>query len=263
VYMNKKGYLILIAAAIFLFSSCSDKQYQVLFQQRKAITPVDTTSTVKAVTLDKYQIQPQDVLQIRNLQDIRYISNLTPISTNTEGGNAQQGESFQVEADSSVKLPALGNVKVVGLTRAQAQQKIEGLYASSLLVNPIIELKIVNLKVTLLGEVKAQGNYVLIKDKTTLIEVIGQAGGLTERADEKDVRIIRGSEKNPTIVDVDFSNILSVNDPKTVLQSGDIIYVAQNKRAARSDNLQNFTTIFQPALLLFNTALIIFTLARK
>jgi polysaccharide export outer membrane protein len=111
--------------------------------------------------------------------------------------------------------------------------------------------------------VKAQGNYVLIKDKTTLIEVIGQAGGLTERADEKDVRIIRGSEKNPTIVDVDFSNILSVNDPKTVLQSGDIIYVAQNKRAARSDNLQNFTTIFQPALLLFNTALIIFTLARK
>jgi polysaccharide export outer membrane protein len=251
--MNIKGYLFLIAAAILLFTSCSDKQYQLLFQQRNTIAPADTTTTARAVTLDRYQIQPQDALQIRNLQDIRYISNLTPISTNTDAGNAQQGETFQVEADSTVKLPALGNVKVVGLTRAEAQQKVEALYAASLLVNPIIELKIVNLKVTLLGEVKGQGNYLLIKDKTTLVEVIGEAGGLTDRADGKDIKIIRGNEKRPTVIDVDFGSIASVNDPKTILQSGDIIYVAQNRRAARTDNIH----------ILFNTALIIFTLVKK
>jgi len=137
------------------------------------------------------------------------------------------------------------------------------LYAKALLVNPIIELKIINLKVTILGEIKGQGNYQLVKDRTTLVELIGQAGGLTDQADEKDIKIIRGSEKNPTVISVDLSDIGSINNPKSILQSGDIIYIEQSKRAARNNNLQNFSVILQPALILFNTALIIFTLVKK
>jgi len=261
--MNKQCYLVLILLASFALTSCSNKQYQVLFEKRNSLAPADTTASKKVVTLDQYRIQPQDVLQIRNLQDIRYIANLMPVSSNTSGGNAQSGESFQVEEDSTVKLPALGNVKVVGLTRAEAQKKIEVLYADSLLKNPIIELKIVNLKVTLLGEVKSQGNILLVKDKTTLVEVIGQAGGLTPGANEKDIKIIRGSEKNPKVIDVDLGSITSVNDPNAILQSGDIIYVSENNRTSRTENLQNVSTIAQPLLLLFNTVLIIFDLVHK
>jgi polysaccharide export outer membrane protein len=114
-----------------------------------------------------------------------------------------------------------------------------------------------------LGEVKGQGNYQLVKDKTTLIELIGEAGGLTDKADEKNVKIIRGDEKNPNVVQVDLNNIGVINDPKMILQSGDIIYVSQSRRAARNDNLQNLSVVIQPALILFNTALIIFTLVKK
>jgi len=157
----------------------------------------------------------------------------------------------------------LGHVKVSGLTRYEAQVLIEKMYHQTLLKDPIIALKIVNLKVTLLGEVKSQGNYQLIKDKTTLVDVIGEAGGLTNNANEKDVKIIRGSAKDPKVTEVDLSDINSITDPRTVLQSGDIVYVAQSKRAARNDNLQNFSILLQPALILLNTALIIFTLVRK
>jgi polysaccharide export outer membrane protein len=115
----------------------------------------------------------------------------------------------------------------------------------------------------MLGEVKSQGNFPLVKDRTGLIEMIGEAGGLTDKANEKNIEIIRGSQSNPTVVKVDLSNISSLADPATILQNGDIIYVAQNKRAARADNLQNFSVLLQPALILFNTALIIFTLAHR
>lgn len=261
--MYKTAYAFLLLAVIFACSSCSNKQYQVLFQQKKTLAASDSAANSIAVAPTLYHIQPQDLLQIRNLQDTKFITNLAPVATNTTGGNASQGETFQVADDSTVNLPAVGKLKVVGLTRVEAQKLIQDQYAKVLLQNPIIELKIVNLKVTLLGEIKGQGNYQLVKDQTTLVELIGEAGGLTDKANEKDIKIIRGTEKQPKVIDVDLSNIATINDPKSLLQSGDIVYVSQSKRASRNDNLQNFSVILQPALILFNTALIIFTLVKK
>ena len=151
----------------------------------------------------------------------------------------------------------------MGLTRSEAQKKVETLYKDSLLRNPIIELKIINLKVTLLGEIKQQGSFPLIKDKTTLVELIGEAGGLTDKGNGSNIKIIRGSESNPKVTIADLNDINSINNPNNVLQNGDIIYISENKRASRSDNLSNFSTVFSPVLLLFNTALIILTLVRK
>jgi len=202
-------------------------------------------------------------LQIRNLQDIKYITYEAPVNASISGEAASQGQTFQVEEDGTVALPALGRVQVTGLTRVEAQKLIEDLYRKSLLKDPIIELKIVNLKVTVLGEIRGQGNYPLTKDKTTLVELIGEAGGLTDKANEKNIKIIRGTEKNFKVIEVDLDDIRAINNPATILHSGDIIYIAENKRAARGENLQNFTTVFQPLLILFNTALILYTLIHK
>jgi polysaccharide export outer membrane protein len=140
---------------------------------------------------------------------------------------------------------------------------IEDDYRKNVLKDPIIDLKITNLKVTLLGEVKAQGNYPLLKDKTNLVEMIGAAGGLTDRANEKNIKIIRGDPKNPQITEVDLSKTATLADPRLILQNDDIIYIAQNKRAVKNDQLQNINTTLQPALIILNTALIIYTLIHR
>ncbi|MEZ2334104.1 polysaccharide biosynthesis/export family protein [Mucilaginibacter sp. RCC_168] len=212
-----------------------------------------------------YRIQPQDILQIRNLQNVKYIVDEAPASTTTSGGGTgtSTGQTFQVDDDGTVALPVIGHVAVGGLTRPEAAKLIEGLYRKSLLKDPIIELKIVNLKVTLLGEIKGQGNYPLTKDRTTLVEMIGAAGGLTEKANETNIQIIRGDQANPQVTTINLRNIQAINDPRAILQNGDIIYIAQNKRAVRNENLQNVSVISQPVLLLLNTALIIFTLAHR
>ena len=249
-------------------ASCSYKQDQLLFEQRNRL---DSTAQKNAADLINYRIKPQDLLQIRNLQNISYISDAPAAEgssaggggASSSGGGASQGQTFQVEEDGDVILPVIGHVPVIGLTRQEATKKIENLYSNALLKNPIIELKIVNLKITILGEIRTQGNFPLVKDKTTLIEMIGTAGGLTDKANAKNIEIIRGSQSHPTITRVDLSNINSLSDPATILQNDDIIYIAQSKRAARTDNLQNFSTILQPALILLNTVLIIVTLTRR
>jgi polysaccharide export outer membrane protein len=261
--MRRLIFSYLILGAILICTSCSDKQYQALFQEKNAMG--DTLSQKSPLPLSEYHIKSQDILEIRNLQNSKTIVDLNPASAmaTSQVATSTQPETFQVEEDGTVALTGLGHVTVAGLTRFEAQKLIESLYHNTLLKEPIIALKIVNLKVTILGEIKGQGNYPLTKDKITLIELIGEAGGLTDKANEKNVKIIRGTEKNPKVIEIDLNNIRSINDPSTILQSGDIIYVAQNKRATRADNLQNFSTLFQPILILFNTVLILYTLIRR
>jgi polysaccharide export outer membrane protein len=252
----------LIIGILFLLTSCSSKQYQYLFEQKYNVT--DTASKGSDAAAGPYRIKAQDMLQIRNLQSIKYIVDEIPSNASGSGsGGSNGGQTFQVDDDGTVALPAIGHVKVAGLTRPEAAKQIEELYRKNLLKDPIIELKIVNLKVTILGEIKGQGNYTLIKDRTTLVEMIGEAGGLTDKANEANVKIIRGDQKNPQVTEINLRDIQSINDPRAILQSGDVIYIAQNKRAVRNEKLQNLSVITQPVLLLLNTALIIFTLSHR
>jgi polysaccharide export outer membrane protein len=243
-----------------VLTSCSGKQYQMFFEQKVANTD---TSRSRNNDLVNYHIKPQDMLQIRNLQNIKYVVDETPSTSGAGGGSGGTGQVYQVDEDGSVALPVIGHVAVAGLTRVQAAKLIEDLYRKSLLKDPIIELKITNLKVTLLGEFKGQGNFPLVKDRTTLVEMIGQAGGLSDKANETNIKIIRGDQLNPQVTYINLRDIQSINDPRAILQNGDIVYVSQNKRSIRNENLQNVSTLVQPILLLFNTALVILSLSRR
>jgi len=255
---------LLFFGIIFVLTSCSSKQYQLLFEQKNAGPDSSSAQKITAAAA-AYRIKPQDILQIRNLQNVKYIVDEAPISNTASTGNTttNTGQTFQVDDDGTVALPVIGHVAVAGLTRPEAAKLIESLYRKSLLKDPIIELKIVNLKVTMLGEIKGQGNYPLTKDRTTLVEMIGTAGGLTDKANETNIQIIRGDQVNPQVTVINLRNIQAINDPRAILQNGDIIYIAQNKRAVRNENLQNISVISQPVLLLLNTALIIFTLSHR
>ncbi|MEO7214142.1 polysaccharide biosynthesis/export family protein [Mucilaginibacter sp.] len=224
----------------------------------------DTSHRQPAAAQGPYRIQPRDILQIRNLQSLKYIVDESPSSTTTGGGGtaSSQGQTYEVEDDGTVALPLIGHVPVGGLSRREASRKIEGLYRKELLKDPIIELKITNLKVTIFGEVGAQGNFPLLKDNTTLVEMLGQAGGLNPNANEKNIKIIRGTGADKTIFEIDLGNVSAISDPRAVLQNGDIIYVSKNKHALRNENAQNLSTTVQPITLLLSTVLLIFTLKR-
>ena len=257
-------FICIVSTAIFI-SSCSYKQNHVLFQNKSASGIVNDSLRLQSLTVkNDYRIQPRDQLQIRNLQNIKYIVDEVPSAGSglTGGGASSQGQIFEVDEDGTVALPALGHVAISGLTRVEATKKIEGLYRKELLKDPIIELKIVNLKVSLFGEVATQGNFPLLKDNTTLVELIGQAGGLTANANEKNIKIIRGEGQIKTTTEIDLGDVHSISDPRTFLQNGDVIYVSQNKRAVRNDKFLTLSTIIQPVTLLLSTVLIIFTLKR-
>lgn len=255
-------YLIVIFLLVgVVFTSCSYKQDQVLFEQKSFIP--DTNLNKSFTNISNYRIRPQDILQIANVQNSKNLIDLTAGSSGAIGTpGSQQGENYQVEEDGTIALTGIGRVPVAGMTRVEARNYIENLYRKTL-KDPLFELRIINLKVMLFGEIKGGGAIPLTHDNTTLIEVLNQAGGLNETADSKNIKIIRGGQKYPKTEIIDLTDIKTLTDPRIIMQNNDIVVVAKNKRAVRAEKLQDFSTISSPILLIFNTALIVLSLTRR
>jgi len=258
--LRGKSYLFCLGL-LFVLSSCSKRYKDALFTA-KSDAVMDTLKSVYIFNNNGpeelyYKIKSGDRLAIRNLQNIEFGAQQgSPGSTSSAASSA-----FIVEVDGSVNLPVVGKVPVVGLTRTEATSKLQGLYSKTL-KDPIVELSIVNLKVTFLGEFKSPGNYLIEKDNTSLIEIMGQAGGLSERADGKSLKIIRGNKTHPEIIYVNLKNVNSLASPKLMLQNDDIVYVEPKKIFSSSEKMQTTMTFIQPILLILNTAVIIYNLSR-
>ncbi len=128
-----------------------------------------------------------------------------------------------------------------------------------LLKDPLIDVSLIAPKITILGEVQRQGSYPLNRENVSLIEIIGLAGGLTEKANPKNLKIIRGDKADPETIYVNLENIQVLTNPKIRLQNNDIIYVDSDQRIAKYEKSQSGFGIFQSVVLVISTGLLIFT----
>lgn len=247
---------------LVIFGSCAPRKKLSLFN-----APTDVvTDTIKQVYVVNdagkvdlyYTIKPNDEIAIKNVQNKEFGANTAEGNTSSSSTVA----SFKVDLDGFLNLPAIGKVQVGGLTKNEATLKIQNLYAQKLLNDPIITLNIINLKVTLLGEFNKQGNFLLERENTNLIDILGEAGGITKTADPKTLKIIRGDKANPEIIYVNLNDVNSLASKKLILQNNDIIYIQSTKGAALSERLQSFNSIIQPLLVIVNLAVLIFTLSK-
>ncbi|WP_055726085.1 polysaccharide biosynthesis/export family protein [Pedobacter borealis] len=262
-------FLCILSISIALASCAARKEHSLFNAPSDVVT--DTIKQVyvvndQGISDAYYKIKVNDQLAIRNVQNKEFgasTSSSNPSGNqNVVAGSINGTLSYLVDLDGKVNLPAIGKVEVVGLSRRDAAIKIQGLYAKQLLRDPIIELSVINLKVTLLGEFSKQGNFLLERENTTLIDIIGEAGGINKTADPKTLKIIRGDRSHPEIIYVNLNDINSLASKKLILQNNDIIVLQQTKSSALSEKLTSVNNIVQPLLVVANLAVLIFTLTR-
>ncbi len=138
--------------------------------------------------------------------------------------NESFGKWILLEADSTAAIPYTGPLKIAGLTLNEAEILIAKKLAEYV-KNPIVELRVLNREVTILGEINAPGNYLLEKELNTLVAYIGKAQGLNFYADAKKIQIIR----NEVSYEVDLTSLADFHNKNIYLQSRDIIYVPSKK----------------------------------
>lgn len=223
----------LFTFCLFLLVLCS------CVNTRKAVYFVDQQDA----TLNSSVTIPQTVISQNDLLSIT-VSSLNPSASavfnapnvvyqnNTTNSNAGpvQASGYLVDEDGNIQFPILGSIKAAGLTETQLRSQIsKGILDRKLLVDPIVTVRHLNFKVTVLGEV---GNPTVVNvpsEKITLLEALGLAGDITVYGKRDNVMVIREESGRKIIKRLDLNKSEIFNSPYYYLRSGDIVYVEPNK----------------------------------
>ena len=133
--------------------------------------------------------------------------------------NEVYGKWVMVDAAGYIMVPKFGRIRLIGLTCVEAADALASLY-SEILVDPNLVVKVLNRDVTILGEVRTPGKYIIEKQRNTLTEIIGFAQGFEFYADKKKVQLIRN---NKSYI-IDFTRLIN-NNYQILIQAGDVINI--------------------------------------
>lgn len=236
-YLPQFAFLLVLLILV----SCSYKRKNVLFKTPKNIKTkeavyVYSPDSNAAIKYDNYRhrIKPGDrvIINFLNNYDIGGAASQSATSTANLGEAASKG--YLVNYDSTITLPLIGRTNIVGLTRLEAAKRLEQEYGKYV-INPIIEVNIASLAVTVLGEVFSPGKILLDKESTTLVDVIALSGGIKDVGRKNRIKIVRGKE----IIIVDLRKVEALYNSAIKVQDCDIVYVEPYGFKAQSEALSS------------------------
>ncbi|MFT5169123.1 MAG: polysaccharide export outer membrane protein [Saprospiraceae bacterium] len=141
------------------------------------------------------------------------------------------GRWVMLDKEGEVNLPKIGRVNLKNYNVKEAGYFLEELYAKHI-QNPVINVRVVNHFVTILGEVNKPGKYQLDNEELTLVELLGQTEGYTKYAKLNDIQLIRAVNGKMVKFPINFSRLQSLDTQNALLKPGDIVYVPPTKKKA-------------------------------
>lgn len=218
-----------------LFSSCAPKASHVYYQNVDEVL----NTNEKLINFET-KLQPDDLLMIIvSAEDIEsaapfnLINSMTTNPNSPDRGGQVQQQLYLVDTNGNIEFPVVGTLNIGGLTRSEAidliKSKIE-IY----LKKPIINLRIMNFKITVQGEVVRPGVHTVSSERLTLPEALALSGDLTIYGKRDNVLIIRENNGKRTYNRVDMTKADFLNSPYYFLNQNDIVYVEPNKTRINS-----------------------------
>lgn len=221
-----------VCGVLFL-GSCSTPKDLVYFSDLK------NTAKFDAAILNNVepQIQANDLLAI-GVSSLNAESNLlfngasiSRVNDRLNGNPSAEGpagNSYVVDKSGFINFPVLGKVKMAGLTKEDAQEKLTA-EISKYVKNPIVNVQFQNFKVTVIGEVNRPSTFTVNNDNINLLEALGMAGDMTLYGKRDNVLIIREQNGKRSMNRVNLNRKDVLNSPYFYLQQNDIVYVEPDK----------------------------------
>lgn len=231
----------ILLLCLVIFSSCASKKEVLFFQDIEKLTATSQQPNEETV------IRVDDLLYIvitGNTPEVGALFN--PITNLPPAGVAAANNRLQtyiVEQDGSINFPLIGTVNVAGATRQEVVQKLQQ-EASVYVKNPVVNVRIINFTISVLGEVARPGTFTITDERISVLEALGLAGDLTIFGERKTVKVIRETNGIKTYGELDFTSIDVVNSPFYYLQQNDVVLVAPNRAQIQSAAFNRNSTIF-------------------
>lgn len=245
---------------MFLCLSCASRKDIVYYQN------IDGMNTQQNVNSYEVKIQPDDLLMIivsAEDPEIAIPFNLTsvaiPTATNLQAVVGQQTiQSYLVDRNGNIEFPVLGKLQVGGLSRTEVLQSLKDKIAVYI-KNPIINLRIMNFKVSLQGEVNMPGTYSIASERVTLIEALSMAKDLTIYGKRDNILVIREINGAKSYNRIDITKADFINSPFYYLTQNDVVYIEPNKTKVNASAVgPNTSVIISAVSILISLSVIIF-----
>ena len=247
-----RKFLYLIAAVLFL-SSCGVKYKSVPYFTD---LPADSTIQEKILNQTVLKIQKNDVLAltVNSLNpEASAIFNLGTTSSlqgnttaNVNPTNTANG--FMVDEKGTIQLPLIGSVKLEGLTTTEARELIQSKLASYL-KEPVVSLRLINFRISVLGDVARPGVYPVNNERINVSEALSMAGDLSITAIRNNVLLIREQDGKRQYIRLDMQKKELFNTPYYYLQNNDVLYIQPgNAKYASVDSSYRNVSIILSAL---------------
>lgn len=247
---TRKGILNLGIIFVLLgLGSCrSSKELIFLSDMEDARTTARLTDEVT-----QHLIKPGDVLYI----SVKSINpEVNAIFNPDEGTAAQSGYSYQkfitpqgaylfgfeVKANGAVDLPVMGHIPVAGMPQHQIEELIQQ-KADIYLKDAQVKVKLLNFKVTVLGEVRSPGVYYNYNNTFTVLEALAMANGNTDFASIKKVMVVRPGIDGNTSYMLDLSSKNSYLNEAFYLHPNDYVFVQPDKHKNLQLNSQAYSMV--------------------
>jgi polysaccharide biosynthesis/export protein len=254
---QKSPLFLVLFVLSFLLNSCSsykqipyfknitDSQY--IYHQGEEIKDTNANTSIL--------LKPKDIVQIKIYTSDGNISNIGSSPNKTYGKldigssisgvdpfNASNDYNYILDKNGNIKIPSIGTVHLSGFNVELAQDEVYK-KVKVFLSDPVVSVKMVNFKITVLGEVNKPGTYIIDGDNVTLMEALGMAGDMTVFGKRENVLLIHKIDDYHTKL-IRFN----LNDKKTMLspfyhlQQNDIIYIEPNKGKAAANDASQIRT---------------------
>lgn len=171
------------------------------------------------------------------------------MAANIQGGVVSPFISYIIDENGQIDYPVLGKIDLKGLTVSEAKKLIyEKLQIY--LKDPVVNIRLISFRVSVLGEVNKPGTFTVNNDRLTVLEALTMAGDLTDYGNRTNVLVVREidgvrmfGELNLQSADIFKSNFY-------YLKQGDIIYVepTEDKEAAVKDQFGEYVPWISAAI---------------
>lgn len=229
--LGLKRVLVTVTCSGFLLS-CATKDQIVYFNEAEELEGSQNLLDYEPV------IERNDVLRINVSSSSINEEIVAPFQMNQSqqgggGGGNLSLTGYLVSPEGTINFPVLGNVKVKGLTRTEIQQKMED-QIGEFVRDPVVDVRIVNFSVTVLGEVGSPGRVQITDGRITMPELLALSGDISYNGKRQNIMVIREVDGVKSVGRIDMTETDLFSSPYYYLKQNDLVYVEPNYRTVKS-----------------------------
>lgn len=248
--MRKQTYwLVLIAILVLGIGGCTSSKKIAYLQSSEQFTAEDYAS--QTTPLYDARIMPKDLLTVTvsttDPEASKPFNLMTPTVTTgiTTVGGYGQLQTYLVDNNGQIDFPVLGLITLKGLTKKEAEDRVKGLLKTYLKEEPVVTVRFVNYKISVLGEVARPNTFTISNEKVNIFEALAMAGDMTIWGRRDNVKIIReDAEGLKKIILMDLNNGYIIFSPDFYLQQNDVVYVEPNEVKAQNSEIGSATGLW-------------------